>query len=91
MEIIVFYNGSIYSEGEIKSALVADGKKIVYVGDDEGAKAIAAEAKASRAVREVDLKGRLMLPGFVDSHAHPARFDASLEGKINVTGLGTGE
>ena len=89
--MIVFYNGSIYSEGEIKSALVVKDKKIKYVGEDETAKAMAAEAKASGSVRVVDLQGRLMLPGFVDSHAHPARFDASLEGKINVTGLGTGE
>lgn len=46
-------------------ALVVDGNKIAYVGNEETARRIAgADAE------EEDLGGALVLPGFVDGHAH---------------------
>ena len=93
--MIVFYNGKVYSGGVMKSALVTEGKKIVYVGDDETAKAMAAGAKAEgRAgdgVRLVDLQGRLVLPGFVDSHAHPGYTAKMFEDKIALAECSTKE
>jgi predicted amidohydrolase YtcJ len=38
----------------------------VYVGDDAGA-----ERYLARATRVVELEGRMLLPGFQDTHAHP--------------------
>ena len=87
--MIIFYNGKVYSDGEMKSALVTEGKKIVYVGDDETAKAMAAGAKSD--VRMVDLNGRLMLPGFVDSHAHPGYTAKMFEDKISLSECSTKE
>src|SRR6185436_13783419 len=50
----------------ITDAMAVDGERIVALGDK--AKALAAEhADAKR----VDLGGRMVLPGLMDSHAHP--------------------
>ena len=65
----VYYNGYVYTVNanrDVASAVVIEDDRIVYVGDDEGAKAFAgpdAEAK--------DLEGKMMLPGFIDGHCHP--------------------
>ncbi len=48
------------------TALAARGGKIVYVGDDAGAMALAGPA-----TRIEDLGGRRVLPGLVDAHIHP--------------------
>ena len=65
---------AIYSNGKIitvdddspKATAVAikDGK-IIYVGDMRGAKPLMAEA-----TRQIDLQGKVMVPGFVDAHGH---------------------
>src|ERR671932_2664464 len=43
------------------------GGRIVYVGDDAGAR-----RWVGAATRVVDLRGGMLLPGFHDSHVHPA-------------------
>ena len=62
----LFYNGRIYSIDDTDSIYEAVGikdGKIVFLGtNDEAAKAEAAE--------KVDLSGKTVLPGFVDSHLH---------------------
>ncbi|MEA5455701.1 amidohydrolase [Sinomonas sp. JGH33] len=50
---------------EWAEALVVDADRIVYVGDEATARRIAGGAAI-----EEDLGGRLVLPGFVDGHAH---------------------
>jgi len=47
-------------------AVVVRGDSIAYVGDNDGAKALAGDTD-----RRIDLAGRMLLPGFIDSHAHP--------------------
>jgi predicted amidohydrolase YtcJ len=47
------------------SFLVARGNQIVYVGDREGVKAFIGED-----TEFVGLGGKMMLPGFVESHFH---------------------
>ena len=42
------------------------GDAIAYVGDNAGALALAGENTAS-----YDLDGRMLLPGFIDTHMHP--------------------
>lgn len=52
-------------EPEWADALVTDGRHIAYVGDEAGARAACASAP-----EVVDLGGGLVVPGFVDAHAH---------------------
>src|SRR5471032_1049663 len=48
------------------SALVIRNGRIAYVGDDAGARYF-----ASPQARTLELHGRMVLPGFHDSHSHP--------------------
>jgi len=63
-----FINGKIYTVNEkqpFAEAVVTEGNKILFVGTNEEAKQfITTETKVT------DLKGKLMLPGFIDDHAH---------------------
>jgi predicted amidohydrolase YtcJ len=63
-----FINGKIYTVNEkqpIAQSVVVEGNKIVFVGsNDEAKKLIVASTNV------IDLKGKLMLPGFIDDHVH---------------------
>jgi predicted amidohydrolase YtcJ len=63
-----FVKGKIYTVNEnqpFAEAVIVEGSKIIYVGSDKGAlDFITADTKV------VDLKGKLMLPGFNDTHLH---------------------
>lgn len=64
----VLTNGKVYTVNKKQpwaEAVVVEGKKIVYVGDNAGATKFKRED-----LEEIDLKGRLLLPGFVESHIH---------------------
>ena len=65
----LFTNGKIYTVDAQRSwaeAVAIEGNKIVYVGDEAGAKAYCNDA-----TEVVDLGGKMMLPGFIDGHCHP--------------------
>lgn len=64
----VLLNGSVYTVNPRQpwaQAVAVRGDQIVYVGSNHGARAFI--GKGSRAI---DLKGKLLLPGFVESHIH---------------------
>ena len=64
--LTVFTNGKIVTVDDaftITDTMAIEGERIVALGDK--AKALAADAK------RVDLGGRMVLPGLMDSHAHP--------------------
>lgn len=64
----IFYNGKIYTEDRaypICSAVAVKNGVIVALGEDEE---ILMMADAD--TEKIDLAGRLMLPGFVDTHLH---------------------
>lgn len=64
----VFTNGAIYTVNEKypwAQAVAVKGNTIVYVGDNEGARAF-----VGLDTQSIDLQGRLVLPGFVESHIH---------------------
>ena len=64
----LFYNGRIYTmEGRSKvvRAVAVSGGRIAAVGSDSDAR-----RATSRGSRRVDLKGRTVLPGFIDCHTH---------------------
>ncbi|MGO0060366.1 amidohydrolase [Brevibacillus fluminis] len=67
----VFTNGVVYTvdrNRNVAQAVAIRGDKIVYVGTDEGAKAfIGAQTKVT------DLQGKMVLPGFIDSHTHASK------------------
>jgi predicted amidohydrolase YtcJ len=65
----VFTNGRVYTVNEQApwaDAVAVKGSEIVYVGDASGAEVWVSEETERR-----DLAGRLLLPGFIDSHVHP--------------------
>jgi len=66
---LVLTNGKIYTVDDAKpwaQAIAIKDDEIVYVGDNEGVKAwITSDTK------QQDLAGNMLLPGFIDSHAHP--------------------
>ena len=62
----IFFNGYIRTldnERKIAEAIGVKDGKIAFIGSNEEAKDMSCEER-------VDLNGRLMLPGFVDSHLH---------------------
>ncbi len=63
-----FVNGKIYTVDKkmpLAEAVVTQGKRIIFVGTGEEAKKY-----IDGNTEVIDLKGRLMLPGFIDDHAH---------------------
>ena len=62
----IFVNGRVYvRNGRFETALAVAGDKVLAVGDDATVRAL-----ASKDTRVVDLKGRLVTPGFNDAHVH---------------------
>ena len=65
----IFTNGPIYTADVARSlatSLAVTGDRIVAVGGDDVLELRTASTEV------VDLRGRLLTPGFVDSHVHPA-------------------
>ena len=65
---LVFQNGAVYTVDAARSwasAVAVAGNRIVYVGGDDGLAPFVGPA-----TRIVDLNGRMLLPGFQDSHVH---------------------
>jgi predicted amidohydrolase YtcJ len=66
---VVFHNGPVYTvnaKNPWARAVAVKGHAIAYVGDDAGAKPFIGPN-----TRLVDLKGKMLLPGFVEGHTHP--------------------
>ncbi|HKG91485.1 MAG TPA: amidohydrolase family protein [Gemmatimonadaceae bacterium] len=66
---LVFVGGAVYTVDAARSwatAAAVRGGRIVYVGDDAGARRL-----TGARTRVVELRGRMLLPGFQDSHVHP--------------------
>lgn len=65
---LIFKNGDVYTVDKDRSwaeaVAVKDGK-IIYVGDNEGVAAF-----KGTDTRVIDLKGKMLMPGFIDSHNH---------------------
>ena len=64
---LLLYNGKVFSadkQGTITEAVAVDGEKIVAVGTSQDLRG------RYKAAKEIDLKGRLVTPGFNDAHIH---------------------
>lgn len=77
MSLFFFTNGRIYSSFRplviVESIIVGDAK-IEYAGYEEKA----LEILAGREYERIDLKGRTMMPGFIDAHMHLDELGKSL-------------
>lgn len=65
---IAFINGKIYTldnKNPLAESVITEGNKIIFVGSNEEAKKI-----IDINTKIIDLKGKLMLPGFIDNHTH---------------------
>lgn len=83
---LILMGGRVYTVDPARpwaeAVAVRDGL-IIYVGDDEGAEALADET-----TQRVSLEGRLVLPGFVDAHAHPlSGYELDLGGVTSVPAI----
>lgn len=66
---MIFKNGFIYTvdrKRSIAEAVAVKGDRIVYVGDMKGIEPFAGDT-----AKVIDLDGKMLLPGFVEAHAHP--------------------
>ena len=61
-------------------AVAVKNGRFIYVGDSAGV-----VAYQSDSTRSVNLEGRLVIPGLVDSHAHPGYIDVEQYGEISET------
>ena len=64
----VFKNGMVYTVDKDRSraeSIAVSGKKIVYIGSNAGVKDF-----IDKNTDVIDLNGKMVLPGFIDSHAH---------------------
>ncbi len=74
-----FVNGKIYTVNENQpyaESVVVYQNKIIFVGNNDETKYI-----IDRSTEVIDLKGKLMLPGFIDCHTH------FINGGFHLTGL----
>ncbi len=86
---LLFRNGFVYTMDAHPSraqAVAVGNGRIVFVGTDE-----AAEAFVWAHTEVIDLNGRMLLPGFIDSHAHASgAFDENktlnLHGELSLEG-----
>ena len=65
----VFTHGKVYTLNPAEpwqQAVAVKGNKIIYVGDD-----VHIAKYIGKSTREIDLQGKMLLPGFVESHIHP--------------------
>ncbi|MGB2628036.1 MAG: amidohydrolase [Candidatus Acidiferrum sp.] len=65
----VFMNGAVYTidaKNPQAQAIAIKGKYIIYVGTNDGVKPFIGDK-----TQVIDLKGQMLLPGFVESHIHP--------------------
>ncbi|MGF9796998.1 amidohydrolase [Brevibacillus agri] len=68
---VVLSGGAVYTVDRNRNwaqAVAIRGGEIVYVGTDEGAKAY-----IGKSTKVTDLKGQMVLPGFIDSHTHASK------------------
>ncbi|MEP7064750.1 MAG: amidohydrolase [Gemmatimonadota bacterium] len=66
---IVFRGGPVYTVDSLQphaTAVAVTGTRIIYVGDDAGV-----DTLLGPNTRIVELRGRMLLPAFRDSHLHP--------------------
>lgn len=84
MTSTVYYNGSVFTARTEQAAptveafAVRDGRFLAVGTHDEVRRAVQEHVGESGATREIDLRGRFVAPGIIDSHTHLTGFGESL-------------
>ncbi len=68
---LIFLNGSVYTMDKTRvwsQAIAITEDQIVFVGSNEGV-----DSYIGADTTVIDLKGKMVLPGFVEAHAHPSQ------------------
>jgi len=68
---LIFLNGSVYTMDKTRvwsQAIAITADQIVFVGSNEGV-----DSYIGADTIVIDLKGKMVLPGFVEAHAHPSQ------------------
>jgi predicted amidohydrolase YtcJ len=85
---VVLRHGKIYTADPTRSigqSIAFTGNSVVAIGDDDKVKLLIGPA-----TRVVDLGGKLVLPGLIDTHTHP--IDGAINGtKCNLADVGGGK
>ncbi|HEY3685547.1 MAG TPA: amidohydrolase [Streptosporangiaceae bacterium] len=79
---LVLYGGTVRTLGGARTratALAARGGRIVEVGDDRAALALAGPRTDVR-----DLRGGVAVPGFIETHNHPIMFGMTLNAQVDA-------
>lgn len=74
---LILLNGNIWTADSLNpkaTAIALQGERILFVGDDAGAK-----ASASDSTRIIDLQGAFVTPGFIEGHGHFSALGRSLQ------------
>jgi len=82
--LLLLFNGKIYTmdpKNPFASALVIQERKIVAVGENPQIK-----DRVSRGFKVIDLKRKVVLPGFIDSHTHFVHFASNLD-QLDLKGV----
>jgi predicted amidohydrolase YtcJ len=75
-KVTMYRNGSIYTAADpFATAMVVDGDTVAWVGSEQAATSI-----VDSSMEVIDLRGALLAPGFVDSHAHLTETGLALAG-----------
>ena len=83
---LVFKNGVVYTVDAVRSwaeAVAIKNQRIIYVGTDAGL-----QKYISNTTKVFDLQGKMLLPGFHDSHVHLITGGMSLS-QCNLSGIET--
>lgn len=70
---------TVDAKGTVAEAVAIADKKIIYVGDADGAKSYINDD-----TKVIDMKGGTVMPGLVDSHMHPAMSAAAYMYEISL-------
>ncbi|MDQ0865393.1 amidohydrolase [Arthrobacter globiformis] len=74
-KVTLYRNGSVYTAADpFATAMLVDGDTIAWVGSEQAATSI-----ADSSMDIIDLRGALVAPGFVDSHAHLTETGVALD------------
>ncbi|TLM86428.1 amidohydrolase [Pseudarthrobacter sp. NamE2] len=81
---VLYRNGSVYTAADpFATAMLVDGDTVAWVGSEQAASSI-----ADSSMDVIDLRGALVAPGFVDSHAHLTETGLALE-SLQLAGVGS--